>query len=100
MRKKKRIDPKIHFYFKNRRFDMYWVYIIASFILLAAVGLIAYWITNSISIFLVIIFVSIFIILYLNAYLHYVMNDYEILQNIENFNIKIRKHNERLGDLK
>lgn len=38
--------------------------------------------------------------MYANAYLHYVMNDYDILQNIEEFNVKIRKHNERLGDLK
>lgn len=79
MRKKKKIEPKIHYYIKNRKFDMYWIFIVASFILMAAVGLIAYWITDEISYFLVIIFVSIFIILYLNAFLHYVMNDYDIL---------------------
>lgn len=38
--------------------------------------------------------------MYLNAFLHYVMNDYNILQNIEDFNVKIRKHNDRLKDLK
>lgn len=79
---------------------MYWMFITVSFILMAAIGLISYWITKQVSYFLVIIFVSIFIIMYANAYLHYVMNDYEILQNIEDFNVKIRKHNDRLGDLK
>jgi fatty acid desaturase len=79
---------------------MYWIFITASFILFAVVGLLCFWITKQVSFFLVIIFVAIFVILYLNAFLHYVMNDYEILQNIEAFNVKIRKHNERIGYLK
>lgn len=79
IRKKKKIEPRIYYFIKDRKFDMYWIFIITSFILLAAVGLIAYWITEEVSYFLVIIFVSIFIILYLNAFLHYVMNDYDIL---------------------
>jgi MFS family permease len=89
IRKKRVIEPKIHFYIKNRKFDMYWIFITASFILCAAVGLIAYWITKILSYFLIIIFVSIFIILYLNAFLHYVMNDYAVLQDIDMFNLKI-----------
>lgn len=100
IRKKRKIEPKIFYFIKSRRYDMYWIYITASFILCGAVGLIAYWITDILSYFLVIIFVSIFVIMYLNAFLHYVMNDYEILQDITQFNLKIDKHNERIGLLK
>jgi len=100
IRKKKKIEPKIHYYIKDRKFDMYWIYISASFFLLATVGLISYWLTDDVTLFIIIIFISIYVIMYLNAFLHYVMNDYDILQNIEAFNVKIRKHNERLGALK
>lgn len=79
VRKQKRIEPKQHFFIKNYRFDLYWIFIIISFILLSAVGLIASWITDVISTFIIIIFVSVFVIFYLNVLLHYVMNDYSIL---------------------
>lgn len=100
IRKKRRIEPKVFYFIKDRKYDMYWIFISTSFFLCAAVGLIAYWITDILSYFLVIIFVSIFVILYLNAFLHYNMNDYSILQDIKMFNEKIKKHNERLDLLK
>lgn len=46
IRKQKRIEPQIHFFIKNRKYDMYWIFITVSFILLAAIGLICYWITK------------------------------------------------------
>lgn len=79
IRKKKRIDSRVHFYVKNKKFDMYWIFISVSFLFLTAIGLISYWITKELSYFLVTVFASIFVIAYLNAFLHYVMNDYEIL---------------------
>jgi cell shape-determining protein MreC len=100
MRKKRKIEPQIHFYLKNKRFDMYWIFISAAFIFLAAIGLICYWITQVVSYFLVIVFVSIFIIAYLNAYLHYVMNDYYLFQDVEKINNYVRKHNSKLADLR
>ncbi len=100
IRKKKNITPPIHFYIKSYRFDLYWIYITISFILLAAVGLICSWITDIISTFIIIIFVSIFVILYLNMYLHYVMNDYNILQDIDAQNVRIEKHNKRIAEMR
>lgn len=38
--------------------------------------------------------------MYINAFLHYALNDFEMLENIDAINAKIKKHNERLTDLK
>ena len=77
-RKKRKIEPQIHFYIKNHTFDMYWIFISCSFLTLSSIGLISYYLTDLLIYFFMIIFISIFIIAYLNAYLHYVMNDYEM----------------------
>ena len=99
-RKRKRIEPKVHFYVKSRKFDLYWIFLVLSFISNVVIGLISYWITDSVSFFLVIALVTVYILLYINAYLHYILNDYEVLENIDALNAKIKKHNERLGVLK
>ena len=36
----------------------------------------------------------------MNAYMHYILNDYDILEDIKSINMKVDKHNERLTDLK
>jgi len=99
-RKKKNIEPKVLYFFKGRSFDMYWMFILASLVLMACVGLVAAWITQDISYFLAILFLTLFLLAYLNAYLYYIRNDFDVFQNIEAFNVKIRKHNKNLVNLK
>lgn len=99
-RKRKRIEPKIHYYIKNYKFDVYWIFLVGSFIVNTIIGLIAYWITDIVSYFLVIALITIYALFYVNAFLHYTLNDFDILQNIDSLNLKIKKHNERLTDLK
>jgi hypothetical protein len=99
-RKRKRIVPKILYYIKNYKFDIYWIFLSASVVVNVVIGLIAYWITDIVSYFIVIALITVFVLLYLNAFLHYILNDYDILQNIDAHNLKIQKHNERLIDLK
>ena len=100
MRKKKRIEPKMQFYIKTRKFDTYWIFIILCMLLNLTIGLIGYWITDSVSYCLVIFLVTIFVLLEANAYLHYMLNDYNVLQDITLLNAKIQKHNERITDIK
>ena len=64
------------------------------------IGLIGYWLTDFVSYFVVIFLVTVFVLLELNAYLHYILNDYEFLQNIDALNAKILKHNERVTDIR
>jgi amino acid transporter len=77
-RKKKKIEPQVFFYIKSLRFDMYWIFITSSLLTLSFIGLISFYLTDLLIYFLMIIFISIFIIAYLNAYLHYNMNDFDM----------------------
>lgn len=82
VRKTKRIEPKIHYYIKNKRFDIYWIFLALNMFLAITIGLIAYWITDYWSVFFIIALVNLYLLCYLNAYLHYVLNDYDILEDI------------------
>lgn len=79
IRKKREIRAQITFYFKTKRIDMYWMFIFLTFICLVIFSLLAYWATEEISYFIFGIFTSLTVILFLNALLHYAMNDYNIL---------------------
>jgi hypothetical protein len=69
------------------------MFIVLTFIFVAIFSLLAYWATMEISYFIFGIFTAISIVLFLNAVLHYAMNDYHYLQDIAELNRKIAKHN-------
>lgn len=96
IRKKKRIEPKLHYYIMNYKFDIYWIFMIATIIVMVTIGLIVFWIMDIVSYFLVIALVSFSILLFMNAYLYYALNDHFFLQDITKLNDKIKKHNERI----
>jgi len=99
VRKKRRIYSKVRYFIKNKSFDLYWIYVCVTLLLMAVIGLLAYYVTESLTYFLCIIFLSIFLVSYLNAFLHYNMNDYHVLQNIEDKNRIIRKQNKKIEHL-
>ena len=99
IRKKKRIEPKILFFMKNHKFDTYWIFLAIELFFNLVIGLIGYWITDYVSYFIFIFLITVYLLLELNAALHYILNDYDILQDVKTLNAKIDKHNERIGDI-
>lgn len=69
----------------------------ASFFGVSIFGLLSYWATTNLSFFIVAFFAAGAIILFLNAVLHYSMNDYNLFQNINDLNDKIKAHNKRVA---
>jgi phosphate/sulfate permease len=101
LRKTRRIESQTHYFIKHSRFDRYYMFLVLAFLLVSAIALIVYWINwPALSYFLIICLIPLYGLLYANAYLHYILNDYNILQNIDALNAKIGKHNERLVELK
>ena len=58
---------------------MYWIFIVGSYLLIISYTLISYWASKNFTILIVGIFGFLSIILYLNAYLFYSMNDFRVL---------------------
>jgi len=96
IRKKRGIRNMVNVYVKSPKFDIYWIYLSVLFLFVVIFSVVAYWVTDQVHYITVGVMGSLAIILFLNALLHYVLNDYQILQNIQALNIKITKHNMKL----
>ena len=79
IRKKKQILPNVFYYVKSSKFDMYWIFIFLTFICIMGYALIAFWASKNVSFVIIGGLGGLTIILYLNSYLHYAMNDYKVL---------------------
>jgi amino acid transporter len=78
IRKKNKIEPRVRFYFKSRHCDSYWIFVTLSLIANCIIGLLAYWVTTYASFFYEFFLISVYFILFMNAYLHYIANDYHL----------------------
>lgn len=61
----------MYYYVLSRKLDTYWIFYIATFILVVAYVLIAYWASKSVTLLIVGIFGVAAIMLYFNGYLYY-----------------------------
>ena len=93
VRKKKNIRDQHTIFIKWKNLDNYWMYLLASFALVACLSLFCFYITSDENALTIGILMPLALIFFLNAILHYIMNDYCILQNITKLNEKIKKHN-------
>ena len=82
IRKKRRIEPKIHYFIMNYKFDVYWIFMIATIVVTVTIGLIAFWISETVSTFLIISLLSFSLLFFMNSYLHYSLNDHMFFQDI------------------
>lgn len=82
IRKKRRIEPKIHYFIMNYKFDVYWIFMIGTIVITVTIGLISYWITYIVSTFLIIALLTFSVLALMNSYLHYSMNDHMFFQDI------------------
>lgn len=80
--------------------DEYWMMIILNFIFLAVIAAVSSWVADFWGIFVAVIFSILIIHSYLNFYNHFMLNDYELLQNIETVNTRIKASNSRMDGLK
>jgi len=100
MRKMRKIEPQLCYYILNVKFDIYWIFITVAFVLLLCIGLIAFWITQEASYVYVVVFATLFVVSYMNAYLHYVMNDFQLFQDVAKMNASVQKHNAQVVALR
>mmetsp|Transcript_3192 Transcript_3192/g.2148 ORF Transcript_3192/g.2148 Transcript_3192/m.2148 type:complete len:174 (-) Transcript_3192:3849-4370(-) len=96
VRKKKEMRSTTIYYFKYEKIDTYWMLAIGGFISLTVIGLLGYWVADSLSFFIACTVGSAYVILFLNATLHFAMNEYCYLQDIQELNDKITAHNKRV----
>jgi hypothetical protein len=80
---------------KEFRIDKYWVFVFLNLLTLIAIGILAWWITLSWTACVIVIMVDLYLLLILNFYTHYIGNDYNILQDISQVNIRVKTHNTR-----
>ena len=85
---------------KKFRIDRYWVFIVLNLCSLVGVGIISWWLTDSWVSCVLVIFVDLYLLTVMNFYTHFMANDYNVLQNIDETNMKVRQHNARLDALK
>lgn len=86
--------------FKVLRLNRYWFFMVLNILTLAAIGVIAWWVTKSFTALILIIFIDLYILTVLNMYTHLIANDFLVLQDITVVNIRSKQHNERQDALK
>jgi cell division protein FtsL len=76
------------------------VFIVLNLCSLVSVGIISWWLTGSWVSCVLVIFVDLYLLTLMNFYTHFIANDYNVLQNIEETNMKVRQHNLRMDNLR
>ena len=99
-RKRKNIQGKFEYYVVSRRFDQYWFFMIFTYGFIVLAAIMAWYSTDEETWLAVGIIGPLALILLVNAYVHYVLNDYNVLQNIEKLNKRIVKHNSKMEKLR
>ncbi len=106
IRRKMGASQRVYFELKNMcaskqlRIDRYWFFMVFNLITLVGIGIISWWLTKSWTACVLIIFVDLYILCIMNFYTYLIANDFDILQNIENVNIRVNQHNFRQDNLK
>lgn len=85
---------------KDRRIDIYWIFVVLHFACLVAIGIIMWWLSNSWQIFILITFTDLYLLCCMTFNMYYVANDFEFLENIDSVNIRVKQHNQRIDNLK
>ena len=102
LRQKMKLFPLKNFYLFFSWFTPYWIYALISYSI-ALVGGYILWrlLDESWTAFALCAFIPPLLLLILNAYTHYVSNDYRILQNVGRENrIRLREHDKRKAALR
>jgi len=99
IRKKKSISSRVAYFIRSPKCDIYWIYIFATYFFFIVFSLVAYWAKKQKHYLTIGILAPLSLIFYLNAYIHYMMNDYNILQDIKSLNIRIQKRNLKIEKL-
>ena len=76
------------------------MFIVLNLCSLVSVGIISWWLTGSWVSCVLVIFVDLYLLTLMNFYTHFIANDYNVLQNIEETNMKVRQHNLRMDNLR
>jgi hypothetical protein len=98
-RKKKDIKGSVIFYMFFKRFDVYWSYLIATYLLILLASLLIYDSTGQ-SLWIIIgIFAPLGLLFLLNAYTYYCLNEFRVFQDIDKRNNLIRKANAKLDKM-
>lgn len=100
IRKQKNIKDTNITFIKWRKLDNYWMYMLSTFALISCISLFSYFLTKDDVALYVGILAPLSVVFFLNALLHYIMNDYKILQDITALNEKIKRHNTRMDKIK
>lgn len=86
VRKQKKIVANRNYFILSKKFDIYWILIITTYSLVLCYSLLLYWAQKNRHYLTVGMLGPLSVILFLNAYLFYMMNDYNILQDISSLN--------------
>jgi small-conductance mechanosensitive channel len=99
-RKRKGIKSAVYYYFLYRKIDTYWAFMLFTYFLIV-IACVGFWYTSkNILYFLLGCFVPIMLICFINAYVHYVLNDYKILADVHKLNRINKKHNNKIDKLR
>ena len=90
-RKKKDISGKIYYYVFWFSVDIYWIYILATYFFIVLTGLLIYAVLDDQIYLILAIFIPAIWVISMNAYTHYVLNDYNIFKDIQKENTRRAK---------
>lgn len=90
-RKKRRLVDKVFYYFMCFKFDKYWIFLSISAVIVWIAGIIGWATTGSYDFLIISLFMPFIWACFLTAYANWASNDYEMLLNIKEHNIKLTK---------
>ena len=99
-RKIKKIKDIINYYAFNKKFGIYFIFLIATYILIIIVGLTFFFIFDEPFIIITCAFLPLIIKCIFIIYLNWKINDFKIISNIGELNKKIRKMKQHFTDKK
>ena len=98
-RKKRRLNDKVQYFIGFQAFDKYWIFICISGVVVILAGIIGFFATDSYDFLIICIFLPFIWAFFLTMYANWVRNDYEMLMDIKEANIKwlkIRNQEEKI----
>ena len=94
VRRKRHLLSTTRYFFKRRSLDSYWMMLAAQFISVALIGLALGWLRQSFDWSTALVFLDLYLLCFLNFQTHFLMNDYELLQDIALVNKRAERRNE------
>mmetsp|Transcript_61707 Transcript_61707/g.84953 ORF Transcript_61707/g.84953 Transcript_61707/m.84953 type:complete len:306 (+) Transcript_61707:1050-1967(+) len=100
MRKKKELNPLVHYYCRNKNFDSFQMLCSLSLILSIMWTLMFYWASDDAAIAICGLFVPLILICFANSFLYYIRNDYRYFKDIKAMNANIMRHNKNVTQMR